>query len=223
MPDFVGRLACQAARQGIPTLVALPLLRVDQEWVDTYFASQGRAEDRSAFLQVARSFDWQTSGVRGSEAVLRLLDRVRTLRDTGLPLHVLAYEDVGNRPGRARARATTLEGVRRTQPDALLLVVVERSEARTVLGPSEAPAQAPLGFSLARWGLKPLSLDVRSPGGEAWSCPAGLGKCTQVSVPATQAKAQGDTHSVELYAAPDVQGFQGAYGVGPLTPSSPAY
>jgi hypothetical protein len=221
IPDFVGRLACQAARKGVPTVVALELLRVDQDWVDTYFASQGSAADRAAFLQVTRSFDTRASGGRGSAAVLKLLDRLRMLRDAGLTLRVVVFDEAANAPGRGKARASTLERVRRTEPDALLLVVVERSQARTVLKPDETPAQAPLGWSLAHWGLKPLALDVRTPGGQTWSCPAVRGECISVPVPATTAPPGGSPRAVELYAAPDTQGFQGTYSVGPLTASSP--
>jgi hypothetical protein len=222
IPDFVGRLACRAARQGVPTVVALELFRADQEWVDTYFASQGKAEDQSAFLQVARSFDAQSSGVRGSKAVLRLLDTLRALRDTGLSLRVLAFDEGGTSPQRTSARATTLERVRRAQPEALLLVVAERAEAQTVLPSGTPPQQAPLGWFLAHWGLKPLALEVHSPGGAAWSCPALEGKCTLLNVPALGAPARRDAPSVELNSAKDAQGFEGAYSVGPLTPSSPA-
>jgi hypothetical protein len=221
IPDFVGRLACQAALQGIPTLVALELFRVDQTWVDTYFASQGKAEDRTAFLQVARSFDRQASGVRGSAAVLRLLDTLRTLRDAGLSLRIVAFDD--SSPESKRARAVTLERVRRAQPEALLLVVVQRAEAQTLLPPDVATAEAPLGWTLSHWGLQPLSLDVHSPGGQAWSCPAVEGRCTPVSIPRTAAPAPGDWPSIEVYAAPDRQGFGGAYAVGPLTASAPPH
>jgi hypothetical protein len=222
IPDFVGRLACQAARRGVPTVLALELLRADQEWVDTYFASQGSAEDRVAFLQVTRSFDTSTSGGRGSEAVFKLLDRLRVLRDAGLPLHLVAFDEAAAAPHREKARASTLERVRRTNPEALLLVVVERSQARTVLHSGEAQDTAPLGWALAHWGLKPLSLDLVSPGGSAWSCPAGRGGCLPVGVPATAAKVLAGNRDVELYESPDPQGFGGDYSVGPLTASSAA-
>ena len=221
LPDFVGRLACQAARADVPTVVALELLRVDQDWVDTYFASQGTALDRAAFLQVTHSFDARTSASGGTEAVLKLLDRLRTLRDTGLTLRVVAFDEAGNTPSRGKARASTLERVRRADPEALLLVVTERSQARTVLNSGEAQGQAPLGWFLAHWGLKPLSLDLQSPGGTAWSCPVGRGPCV-VSVPATAAKSRQEMRDVVLYPHPDAQGFQGDYSVGPLTASSPA-
>jgi hypothetical protein len=219
IPDFVGRLACQAARQSIPTVVALALLRIDQDWVDTYFASQGSTADRAAFLQVTRSFARQPPAARGSEAVLQLLDRLRTLRDAGVTVRVVAFDEAGNGPGRERARASTLEHARRIEPEALLLVVAERSEARTVLATGDIAAP-PVGWYLAHWGLKPLALDLRSPGGRAWSCTtSGRGECGPVAVPATSAPASAQV--VELYANPDAQGFRGNYSVGLLTVSPP--
>jgi hypothetical protein len=223
IPEFVGRLACQATRKGLPTVVALGLYRLDQDLVDTYFASQGTAEDRAAFLQVARSFDAQSSGVRGSAAVLRLLDMLRVLRDTGLPLRLVAFDEAGSPPQRNRAVATTLERVRRTQPEALLLVVLERAEAQTILPSGAAPSQAPVGWFLAHWALRPLALDVHTQGGQAWSCPPVQGKCTPVSVPTAAAAAHKDAASVELYGAQDAQGFEGAYSVGLVTAAAPPH
>jgi hypothetical protein len=222
IPDFVARLACEAARKGVPTVVALELLRVDQAQVDTYLHSRGTAADRATFLHAARTFDPAVSGGHGSEAVLKLLDRIRALRDAPLSVYVLAFDEAANAPAREKARASTLERERRLEPEALLLVVLERPQARTVLGPGEAPERAPLGWYLSRWGLRPLSLDVRSPGGQTWSCAAA--GCGPVAV-AAQAKAPsagGPSHSVDLYPSPDAQGFQGGYSVGTLTPSSPA-
>jgi hypothetical protein len=221
IPDFVGRLACQAARKGIPTVVALELLRGDQEWVDTYLASGGSAADRTGFLQVMRSFGAQGSGAHGTEAVLALLDRIRTLRDAHLSLRVVAYDEAASSPQRDKARASTLERVRRVDPDAFLLVVVERAQARTVLAGGESSEKPPLGWSLARWGLRPLSLDVRSPGGQAFACDSGAhGACGQVPVHSKGSPAGATSHSVELYPSPDAQGFSGEYAVGPFTASS---
>jgi hypothetical protein len=221
IPDFVGRLACQAARKDVPTVVALELLRVDQEWVDTYLASRGSAADRAGFLRVMRSFGAQASGAHGTEAVLALLDRIRTLRDAHLSVRVVAFDEAANSPERDKARASTLERVRRVDPDAFLLVVVERAQARTVLGPGESSEKPPLGWSLARWGLRPLSLDVRSPGGQAWSCDSGAqGACGLVAVHSKASPAGAASRSVELYRSPDAQGFLGEYAVGPLTASS---
>jgi hypothetical protein len=218
IPAFVGRLACQAARAGVPTVVALALLRVDQEWVDTYLASQGTPEDRAAFLQVTHSF-----GARGSgtQAVLSLLDLLRSLRDLGLALRVVAFDAPGAGAGRGQAWASVLERVRLTEPESLLLAVVERSQGRTVLGPDETPATAPAGWYLGHWGLKPLALDVRTPGGQAWSCTtAGRGGCEAVSVPATAPAPASALNAIELYASPDAFGFAGNYVIGPLTASA---
>ena len=223
IPDFLGRLACLAARKGVPTLVALELLRSDQQWVDTYLASQGHKADRTAFLQVARSFN-PASGGHATEEILEVLDGIRVLRDAGLSLRVVAFDDA-SASGQAKARAGTLESARRAETDTLLLVLLDRSTARTVLGPSETPEQAPVGFYLAHWGLHPLALDVRSPGGQAWTCSGrAQGKCGPLPVSALQAQPPpgGLANSIRLYTAADGQGFAGEYVVGPLTASAPA-
>lgn len=221
IPDFVGRLACQAARTGASTVVALELLRADQDWVDTYFASQGTPQDRLAFLQVTRSFDSRVSGARGSDAVLQLLDRLRALRDAGLAIRVVAFDEAPQVPSREQARATTLERIRRTEPDTLLLVLAERSHVRTQLAPKETEEQAPLGWFLTHWGLHPLALDVRSPGGQTWSCSSSRCGVAPAAANTGPPQAPGAAQrSVTLYATPEAQPFQGEYSIGPLTPSS---
>lgn len=220
IPDFVGRLACQAARRGIPTVVALELLRADQEWVDTYLASRATAADRAAFLQVMRSFGPQGSGSRGSEAVLELLDRIRVQRDAGLSIRVVLFDEGTHAATAAKVRASILEHLRRVEPETLLLVLVERAQARTLLGPGQSADNAPLGFALAHWGLNPLALDVRTAGGETWSCESGgRGTCGSVPVHA-RAPPVGASGSVEVYPSPDAEGFVGHYAVGTLSASS---
>jgi hypothetical protein len=221
IPAFVAALACQAARGGVPVVVALELLRVDQPWVDTYFSSAGGAAVRAAFLASARSFGPAGLSGRGSGAVLALLDVLRGLRDGGLPLRVLAFDEAANAPSRNQARARTLEQARRSEPEALLLVVVERGAARTVRPAGEASEAASLGWYLARWGLRPLALDLRSPGGEAWACPSG-GACGPTPVPGQAPPPDGPGQTLQFFPHPDAEGFAGTYVVGPLTASPPA-
>jgi hypothetical protein len=220
IPDFVGRLACQAVRTGATTVVALELMRVDQEWVDTYLASRGSAADHAALLHVTRSFDPQTSGGRGTQAVLELLDRILALRDAGFTLRVVAFGEAPNAPEAERSRASALERARRVDPDALLVAVVEGPQARTVLQKGETADGAPLGWYLERWGLQPVPLDLRSPGGQTLSCVSpGRAACGPVPVPATP-RGAGTSRSVKLYPSPDGQGFWGEYSVGLLTAST---
>jgi hypothetical protein len=219
IPDFVGRLACQAARKGIPTVVALELLRIDQDSVDTYLASRATAGDRAAFLQAMRSFGPQGSGNRGSKAVLELLDRIRVQRDSGLSIRVILFDEVATASTPAKARAATLERLRRIEPETLLLVLVVRGQARTVLLSGESAESPPLGVALAHWGLNPLALDVRSPGGATWGCESGArGACG--IVPVHLGAPPIGAPSISVYPTPDAEGFFGLYAVGPLTPSS---
>ena len=221
IPAFVGALACQAARTGTPTVVALELLREDQAWLDTYLASPGTPEDRSAFVRLTRSFS-PAADSKGSTAVLDLLEQLRLLRNADLPLRVVAYDESAGGPARERRRATTLEHLRRSDADALFLVVVGRDQARTVLRPGETQDVAPLGWYLERWGLEPLALTPLSPGGQRWSCSAvPSAGCGPVLVNATGPEAAGAALSVKLSPVPDAEGFRGVYSVGPLSASPP--
>ena len=154
--------------------------------------------------------------------MLDLLEQLRLLRNADLPLRVVAYDEPAGRPAREKLRASTLEHLRRADADAFFLVVVGRDQARTVLRPGETQEVAPLGWYLARWGLEPLALNPRSPGGQRWSCSVAPGAgCGPVVVQATGPAADGATPSVEFSPVPDAEGFRGVYSVGPLTASPP--
>ena len=218
IPAFVAQLACQAATPGVPTVVALPLLRADQDWVDTYLSSAGKPADRTAFLHGARSF--APGSTAGSTAVLDLLDKLRTLRDAGLPLGVVAFDEPATTPSREKARASGIEQLRRADLESLFVVVVGQESARTKLRPGEAPDQAPLGWYLARWGLAPVALALHTPGGQHWAC----GSATQCGPAPVTAPAPGPGQpipSLVVSSSPDAEGFQGSYAVGPLTASPP--
>jgi hypothetical protein len=223
IPDFVGRLACQAARNGVSTVLAVELLHRDQDWVETYLATRGTAADRAAFLEVTRSFDSLTPAGDGSAAVLKLIETVRVLRDAGLDIRIIAFDEAVNAVAREKARASSVEVARRIEPDALLLVVTQSASARTVLGPGETPETATLGWYLEHWGLKPVPLGLRSPGGQGWACTPAKGGCGPMAVPplAMVPRPLESARSVELYARPDAQGFHGEYSVGTLTASPP--
>jgi hypothetical protein len=212
VPALVGDLVCRAANAGIHTVVGLELLRADQELLDTYLASADTAANRAAFLSASRSFR-SAAASPASTSLLELVDRIRALRDAGLPLRVFTFDEPPEAPGAGRARARTIEHQRRLDLDAATLVLVRWPEG----------GEAPLAGPLARWGLRPLPLEVRLSGGRAWTCAAsGAGPaCDEAPVPARPPPQGTPPPRIDLFGKPDADGFLGAFFVGMVTPSPP--
>lgn len=213
VPALVGDLACRAATAGIRTVVGLELWRAEQELLETYLASTDTEANRAAFLAASKSFALAAPSP-ASTAELGLLDRLRTLRDTGLPVRVFAFGEPADAPGAERARARTVERQRRLDLDAVTLVLVRRPPAG---------GEVPLAAALTRWGLRPLPLDLRLSGGTAWRCPApGAGPgCGEAEVPARPPLPGTGVPRIDLFAMPDADGFLGAFFVGVVSPSPP--
>jgi len=172
IPNVVGRIACQLAQGGTPVAVGLELVHSDQKALDAYLASGGTDEDRVAFLSASASFgnEWQDG--RTSAAVARLIERLRLLRAAGLPVTAFAFDSKGVAGNlRNRAMAQAIEAARRAAPQAVTLVMVGNLRARVVQGLEREPDFTPVGFYLAKWGLRPVALRVRFEDGSAWFCP----------------------------------------------------
>ncbi|HXX29697.1 MAG TPA: hypothetical protein VEJ89_03160 [Myxococcaceae bacterium] len=223
VPALVAQLACQAAEADARTVVVLPLLRDDQELVDTYLASAGTPTDRDAFLELSRTARLPSARAALSEAMLGLLDGLRRLRDAGLPLRALAFDDRAAGAEGDRRRARTVELARRADPGTVMVVVLAARSARTLLPPGETADRAPVGWYLVTWGLHPVSLAARFPAGEAWQCPPDEGaRCGPEAVEARPAPPGTPVPSVNLLPAADGDGFAGTFAVGRLTASPPA-
>jgi hypothetical protein len=246
IPDLVGRLACQAALTGVPVMVGLELIKADQPALDAFLAP-GAALDEAAFLQASASFGRAWQDGRTSQAVLGLILRLRTLRDAGLAVRAFAFDDKGVAfASRNLAMARAIEDARRKAPDALMLVMVGNLRARSEMLP-DAPGYQPLGWQLARWGLRPVSLRVRFEDGTAWYCTAEpIPNCgvhpvvaprTAVSETTLMRDETRDTNlapqdqqplgkaypgTVRIWGEEPQGGFHGEFVVGALTASPPA-
>jgi hypothetical protein len=171
IPDFVAHLACQAASTGVAVSVGLELVRTDQPALDAFLRSSGTAADQAAFLSASEMFrrDWQDG--RSSQATLRLIDRLRALRQAGSQVSAFAFDEKGVAAAtRNLAMARAIDDVRRKAPDVLTLVMVGNLRAR-VEPVKDSPGYPTVGVQLARWGLRPVALRVHFEDGTAWYCP----------------------------------------------------
>lgn len=87
-PALFGDFVCAAARTG-PVVVGLELQKDEQPSLDRYLISDGSREAREEILR-ARHWASNKDG-RGSVAMFALVERLRVLRASGLPIEVVAF------------------------------------------------------------------------------------------------------------------------------------
>jgi uncharacterized iron-regulated protein len=89
-PRLAAELACIFARTGTPVTLAIEMPNDEQAALDAYLASDGKDAARSALT--TRTFWRNSRDGRGSVATLAMIDRIRTLRQKGVPLALLAID-----------------------------------------------------------------------------------------------------------------------------------
>lgn len=159
--------------------------------------------------------------------MLGLVERLRTLRQHGLPVRAFGISDTAftNSPG-DMAMARGVWSRRQESPDELIVVLVGANHARQ-------DADLSLGGLLRDWGTSPISLALSHSGGSLWGCVNG--RCAQTQVEATSPDAgQKESRTLEMEdvhleddglwrrSERDRSAFQGRFWVGPITASPPA-
>lgn len=232
IPALVGTLACHAVSAGAPVLVALEVPREEQRAVDAYLESDG---GEAARAELTQGTFWRRpyQDGRSSEAVVALLERVRTWRQRdGLAVSVLALDVPGQGNTRSQGLARRLLWARAREPDSTVLVLVGNVQARVVRGAEWDAGLGPMGWHLARAGLPVRALDARFSGGTAWTCtlaPDGRIPCGEGPAavpPGTESERgldyRGARPFVRMLDARGAAGFHGVFYVGPVTASPPA-
>ena len=196
-PAMIARAAEYAATRG-PVTVAIEVPDDVQPGIDAFLATGERAS-----LLVPSAF-WSYRDGRGGEGLVALLAAVRSLRD----VIVVAF-DGSFESAEARDVGMAHAILRAIRPTAACLVSCGNLHART-----SEPRW--MGYHLRARHPALVALDVEIDGGAAFVATAehaglrDLGRTT------------GDPRrGVVRYAARDEHGFDGAYHVGPATPSLP--
>jgi hypothetical protein len=231
IPGFVGRLACVAARRGVPVQIGVEMPVVEARRLQWYLDQK----DPEAKSRLMGGLFWarpQQDG-RSSAAVLELIDRATALRAEGLPVSVFPF-DVHNASGNAReqAMASNVLEVRKQHPESAVLVLTGNVHARTTRGVPWDGAFVPMGSHLAAQAPGTVVLDAHYAGGEAWQCKLGAeGRvvCDRFKVEPPVRKLptvfMGELapNRVTLFEAPEADGgFHGVFYVGVLSASPPA-
>ena len=130
IPVLFGDLVCQAAAGG-PMTVGLEMAAESQAALDAWLASDGGPEARAALL---RDRFWRFGDGRASEAMLGLLERLRSMKAAGAPIRLLAFVPVVARAATQtpyeRAMAANWARALADAPGTRLLVLVGNIHSR---------------------------------------------------------------------------------------------
>ena len=89
-PRLAAELACTFARAGTTVTLAIEMPSDEQAALDAYLASDGKEAAQSALI--TRPFWRNSRDGRASVATMAMIDRIRTLRQRGAPLALLAID-----------------------------------------------------------------------------------------------------------------------------------
>jgi hypothetical protein len=221
-PAFVGEVVCQAAASGYSVTVGLELLESEKRGVEAYLASAGgEADRRSLVFGAAWSADYQDG--RTSQAIVELLDRLRSFRTAGHKIEVELFDRGGWRSGQERDRlmAEALAEVLETAASDIVVILTGNIHSRVVRGTGWDENYQPMAYLLTSLTTRDLvSLDVAHAGGSAWICNGSTPSSCGVRRIGGGGKESG--MSIELGVEPSATGHHGRYQVGTLNASPPA-
>lgn len=215
-PFAFENLVCDALARGKQVTVALERPTSEQSSLDDILTTQNLSSAKKHLLELP---GWQEGmDGRASEAILRLLISLRSLRKQYPTLQVFAFEAPyeGAWPGaRDEAMGKALLSLRAQQPNHLILILT---------GNVHAMQRAMFGYDFAAMYLPQkdvLSLEVTDRGGESWSNSDGSCGASKGSVPD-----KNFSRPYGIYFTPSLAPFGAVNGVlalgRSLTPSTPA-
>ncbi len=121
-PAIFGDLVCAAADSGREIIVGLERPTSEQPEIDVLLDSKNPTQATSELLKKPM---WSTLDGRSSQAMVMLLDRLRTYKASGKVKEVIAFDAGVNDESAARDRkmGNFLQGVASRNPNALILVL----------------------------------------------------------------------------------------------------
>jgi hypothetical protein len=224
LPAIFGEAVCGTAASGLPVDVGFEMPRDEQASVDAFLASPGAPSDVEALLATPFwSSEYQDG--RRSQARVALLDRLRRLRASGLPVSAFLFDiaDGEDASERDKKMADSIAAHLRAHPEAVTMALVGEVHAWKTQGAPWDPKFLPMGWYLADAGLRVRSLGRATPAGTVWVCTGGSpGDCGSITTKATGALPSGGTSGIELLPVPSRRGYDGMVATPTLTASPPA-
>ncbi len=226
-PAVIGDVVCQSAAAGLTVALGLSIPRTEQERINRYLASPGAPSDQDELL---RGLFWRRpfQDGRSSRAIMDLIDRVRSLRNYGLFINVVAYDtDEATGSERDARLASLWEGRRKAHPEELFVILAGNTHTRTVEGTPWDKDFVPMAKRLVESEKSLLAFDLSYAQGKRWGCDLNRNAklvCTIVGATPTErvAAAPGQTPYVTMFSQPTDEGYHGLLYVGALSPSLPA-
>lgn len=226
-PEVVGDMVCEAAMLGLPVALGVSISQEEQARLEAYLASPGAPADQDELL---RGDFWRKphQDGRGSRAMMDLVDRLRSLRASGLPVSLVAFGvETSTGSQRDMQMADVLLVRREKHREEVLLVLAGNVHVRTREGVSWDERFIPMAWHLARADKRLVALDLSYAPGSRWGCDLtreGKLQCGLVgTTPHPRVSAPpGLSPYLRLFERPSEEGFHGLLYVGALSPSLPA-
>lgn len=219
IPAFVGDLVCAGATRGLAVRLGVELPRGDEAIIEAYLDSEGTPADREALLGSGHWTRPDQDG-RSSEAMLALIERVRTLREARLDVDLFPFdvETSGDWNARDASMAERILARASAEPEALVVTLSGNVHNRTRSGLPWSADAVPMGVHVLRSRADAVSLDARYQEGTAWVCRS----ATECGVAELRGAAPSGERRVVVGAEPDDHGYHGTFSVGAIEAAPPA-
>jgi hypothetical protein len=220
IPAFTGNLACRAVVAGHAVIVGLEIPQVEQAAIDRYLTSRGSPRDREALVAGAHWRRPDQDG-RSSQAMVDLIERVRSLRHAGHAVEVLAFDNgmYGAWNERDAGMAKAILARAAAASDAFVVTLTGNLHNRTEPGLPWDASLVPMGVHVKAGHARALGLDVRYEGGSTWVCEPD-GTCGAKELPKKDFPYDG--RAIDTSEAVRQPGIDGVFFVGTLSASPPA-
>jgi hypothetical protein len=210
-PQFVADYICALIGSSRSAVLALEIHRKEQDALDEFVGSDGSAAAQQKLL---RSGHWQISDGRSSRAMLELLQYIRTVRERGFDVKVIAFDDWPKDRNRDAAQADGIRAIYNANPDKQVVVLIGNYHAKRTGRQGQKPAAAYLDD------VSFYTLNIRHPKGTIWTCSARneCGARNVMGLPSITSP----TRRIELGTSMFAPGFDGQYFVSEINASPPA-
>lgn len=220
IPAFVSRVACQAAKRGLPVRIGVEIPKEEQGRLDAFLTSDASPTAKAALVE-GPFWHREFQDGRSSEAMLGLLEQTHRARQEGLIIGVFAFdsEKTQSQAERERSMAEEILAQQKRSPEALHLILVGNLHARVKAGAPWDPSLVWMSVYLSQSLPSLVTLNASYTGGEAWVC---MGQTAQDCKVNQMKGAPPLAKELELSSTPDEDGYHGKFFVGEIHASRPA-
>jgi hypothetical protein len=216
IPALVGEFACWRSAQSQDIILGLEIHQAEQQAIDTYLSSAGTMADQERLT--SGDFWKRIKDGRSSEAMLRLIDRVRRLQGGPGAVGIVAFDSGRYDASREAAMAENLQASMRMHPHYRFVVLVGNAHAAK---DSASPAADSSSEHMAQKisSERPITINAEYLTGTAWlwaPAPAGGG------VNKVGGWRKADTPAGFHMGVAGMPGFDGSFALGSITASLPA-